>query len=180
MPSLLPLKFLQEKINQLQTALFFNTMTSVLKIPTHVIQVITVDDAGQIWFCLPAPHQLINEFDKKFCCELQFFRKGKNFYLKVVGTACIINDPEEINSITVIGAEAKDKVFCGESILVKVDIHAADYFKTAVKTMEETKRAPGMHPANPAFSFMPFMRRLLLPHHYPTAIEMNREVDKIF
>src|SRR5215467_3919246 len=95
----LPLSFIHDKIDELQNALFFSMSESVLKIPSCVVNVIKVDDVGQIWFAIPHPTQHLYQFDSCFAAKLDFFKKGKEFYLKILGKAFIIIDPEEINSI---------------------------------------------------------------------------------
>jgi hypothetical protein len=143
MQSCLPLNFLQEKIDSLQTALFFSLTDSVLKIPTAVINVITVDEAGQIWFCMPAPSQSIKEFDDEFYSRLQFFRKGNNFYLMIQGKAFIVNDPEEVNNIFFVDDEIKRDVNFGRIILIKVKIQCADYFERKPDALKsEVKNIP--------------------------------------
>ncbi|HLY70285.1 MAG TPA: hypothetical protein VKR53_11200 [Puia sp.] len=123
----LPLFFLQEKINDLQTALFYNLSGSVFKTPTSVIHALRTDDCGQIWFSLPA-NGCINELDKEFPSFLQFFKKGKNFHVKINGRAFIVNDPEEVNSISWADNKMKNDAITGKLMLLKVKIQYADYF----------------------------------------------------
>src|SRR3977135_2659643 len=109
MITVLPLSFIQHKIEELRNALFFSTTQSLLKIPTHIVNVLKVDELGQIWFAIPKPAQHIHEFDNSFAAKLDFFKKGKDFYLKLLGKAFIVNDPEEINTIIYINEEIKDQ-----------------------------------------------------------------------
>jgi general stress protein 26 len=127
MITFLPLSFIQYKIKELQNALFFSTSDSLLKIPTHIVSVIQVDELGQIWFAVPRPAQQIHEFDNSFGAKLDFFRKGKDFYMKVLGKAFIVNDPEEINTIVYVNEEIKQKARNNEIVLIKVKITHADY-----------------------------------------------------
>ncbi len=129
MQSYLPLNFLQEKINRLQTALFFNLTSSLLRFPVSVIYVLKVDEAGQIWFCMPGPVHSVKEYDSSFLSHLQFFRKGESFYLKIQGKAFIVNDPEEINDVPYISPQMKCNIHEGAVTLVKVQIRYADYFE---------------------------------------------------
>lgn len=127
MVTVLPLSFIQNKIEELRNALFFSTSESLLRIPTHIIDVLKVDELGQIWFAVPKPPQDIHEFDNSFGAKLDFFKKGKDFYLKILGKAFIVNDPEEINTIIYINDEIKDKARKREIVLIKVKITHADY-----------------------------------------------------
>jgi general stress protein 26 len=144
MQSYLPLNFLQERINTLQTALFFSMSASVLKFPVSVINVLTVDEAGQIWFCMPAPIQSIKEFDDEFHSMLQFFRKDENFYLKIQGKAFIINDPEQISNIFFVNDGTKKDILRGRFVLIKVQMQYADYFE---RKQRAEKSAPRNIPA---------------------------------
>src|SRR5580698_5606091 len=133
MQSQLPLNLLQQKINELQTALFFNRSTSIFRIPSSVIHVIAVDEAGQIWFCLPSLQQTASELDEHFFCDLQFFRKEKEFYVRISGIASMVKDPEDINDISFMSQEMKALIRAGRSILIKVKIRGADYFENKDK-----------------------------------------------
>src|SRR5690349_853568 len=93
------LTFLSEKVQELRSALFFNTSNAVLKLPTCIITTLKVDEAGQIWFLVHRPEQYLHEFDKEFPARLEYFQKGKRFFLHLSGKAYIITDPEELNEI---------------------------------------------------------------------------------
>jgi general stress protein 26 len=119
--------FLQEKIMELQQALFFDLSTSVLKLPTSVINSLSVDELGQVWFFITRPSQNVNEFEREFRSRLDFYKKGKNFYMHLTGKACIISDPEEINSIIGLSDEYKQQSN-GKVILVKLRTDQINYF----------------------------------------------------
>lgn len=127
----LTLPFIQRKIEELQNALFFSFSTSVLKMSSCVVNVLAVDETGCIWFIVPRPPQQIHEFDKEFPAKMDFFKKGISFYLKILGKAFIVTDPEEINGLTCITEETKDKVRKNEVVLLKVKVSHADYFESS-------------------------------------------------
>ena len=133
MVTYLPLLFLQEKISELETALFYNLSSSVFKTPTSVIRVVKTDDCGQIWFCMPSFTSAVNELDKQFPSLLQFFKKGKNFHVKINGSAFIVNDPEEVNTISWISDKMKVDTITGKLMMIKVKIQYADYFEQKLK-----------------------------------------------
>ena len=91
--------FLQEKIQDLKNALFFSQNTALLRIATTIVSVVKVDELGQMWFFVPKPQQALHEFDREFPVRLEFFRKGKQFFVHVSGRAFIVTDPEEVNSL---------------------------------------------------------------------------------
>jgi len=58
---------------------------------------------------------------------LDFFRKGLDYSLQVIGNGYIVNDPEEIFVITTNIDEVK-KFNPNEMVLIKVKMTRADYF----------------------------------------------------
>jgi hypothetical protein len=125
------LAFLQEKISDLGSAIFFNLSDSVLKLPTSIITTQKVDEYGFIWFYMQKPKQDLREFEKEFPVRLDFFRKGKDYFLQVTGKAWLVADPEEMNSME-LGVEEMKAV--EQMILVKVKMLKADYHETQMST----------------------------------------------
>ena len=122
------LPFLQEKISDLRSALFFSLSNAVLKMPTTIVTALKVDEVGQVWFFVNRPMQNIQEFDKEFPARLEFFKKGKYFYLKIMGKACIVNDPEEVNGLVSLNEEVKTQAMT-KLVLVKVKIQSVEYME---------------------------------------------------
>jgi general stress protein 26 len=123
------LRFLQEKIRDLRSALLFSEQTALLKLSTTIIHVLQLDDLGQLWFFVTRPMQALHEFDKEFPVRMEFFRKGREFFLHIKGKAFIVDDPEEINKL--VFANMLDGV-PDHMILVKVKMSKADYFESQV------------------------------------------------
>jgi hypothetical protein len=121
------LPFLREKIQELKNALFFSQNSSLLRMPTTIVSILKVDELGQLWFFVPRPQQALHEFDREFPVRLEFFRKGKGFYLHITGKAYIVNDPEDVNSL--LFDDLKERI-CGDMVLIKVKMGKADYFDT--------------------------------------------------
>jgi hypothetical protein len=121
------LRFLQDKIQDLRSALFFSQNSSLLKISTTIVTILKADELGQVWFLVPRPAQALQEFDREFPARLEFFRKGRRFFLHITGRAFIINDPEEINGLLYddIREKANDHM-----VLIKVKMLKADYFES--------------------------------------------------
>lgn len=125
------LGFFREKIHELRSALFFNTSNAVLKLPCCIINILKVDDAGQIWFLVNRPEQYLHEFDREFPAKLNFFRKGKRFFLNLAGKAFIITDPEELNEVISIDDEIKREAM-NHMVLIKFKIMTAQYDERTV------------------------------------------------
>ena len=122
------LNFLREKINELRSALFFNASSAVLRLPTCIITTEKMDDAGQVWFFVNRPEQYLHEFDKEFPARLDFFRKGKRFFLQLTGKAYIITDPEELNEVVSLTDDVKQKAI-SHKVLLKFKIATANYYE---------------------------------------------------
>ncbi len=121
------LRFLQEKIQDLKNALFFSQNTALLRMATTIVSVLKVDELGQMWFFVPKPQQALHEFDREFPVRLEFFRKGKEFFLHVSGKAFIVTDPEEINSLMF---DDLRELAGNHLVLIKVKMMKADYFES--------------------------------------------------
>lgn len=134
--------FLQEKIMELRQALFFDLSSCVLKLPTSVVNALHVDEVGQVWFFINRPTQQVNEFEREFRSRLDFYKKGKNFYLHLMGKACIVSDPEEINGIIGLSDEYKQQAN-GKVVLLKFKISEIMYYpiKTPAATVKAEKPA---------------------------------------
>jgi general stress protein 26 len=123
------LNFLQEKIREIGSAIFFNLSDSVLKFPTSIVSTLQVDDYGFVWFFIQKPKQNISQFEMEFPVRLDFFRKGTRCYLQVQGKAWVVHDPEEMNRLEDLPEEVK-KLALNDMVLVKVKIQKADFYET--------------------------------------------------
>lgn len=119
--------FLQDKIQGIGSALFYNLSGGVLKFPTTIVSILKVDEVANIWFFANRPEQQLQEFDREFPAHMQFYRKGKGYYLQITGKAYIVNDPEELNGLIGLSDEVKARAF-QEMVLVKVKIGSARYY----------------------------------------------------
>ena len=129
----LPFKFLQEKIQELETALFFTLSNAVLKMPTHIVKVVQADESGQIWIVIPRPSQFLEEFESEFPVKLDFFKKGKQFFLKLEGTAFIETNTDEMINFMEKDREIKEIINSKLSVIIRVKIQNADYFEVMEK-----------------------------------------------
>ena len=122
------LNFLQEKIKEIGSAIFFNQSDAVLKLPTSLVSTLQVDDYGFVWFFVQRPKQSLQEFDKEFPARLDFFRKGSTCFLQVSGKGWLVTDPEEMNHLEGMTEEARHMAI-HEMVLVKVKILKAEYYE---------------------------------------------------
>ena len=120
---------MRERISDIGSALFFSENNSVLKLPATIVTALEVDELGQIWFFLNRPTQSLQEFDREFPARLDFYRKGKQYFLQVKGRAFIVSDPEQINQLAELPEEIRRKAM-HEQVLVGFKIAKADYFSS--------------------------------------------------
>jgi general stress protein 26 len=135
MLNLSDLRFLQEKIQDLKHAIFFSENTSVLRIATTIISISKVDELGQMWFFISRPQQALHEFDREFPVRLEFFKKGRQYFLHVSGKAFIVTDPEEVNCLV---DDDIRKQTGHHLVLIKVRMLKADYFESTRKMAQTT------------------------------------------
>jgi general stress protein 26 len=123
------LSFLQKRIEEIGSAIFYNLSESVLKLPTSIVSTLKVDEYGFIWFFVQKPKQQLSEFDQEFPVKLDFYKKGMGYFLQVSGRGFVVSDPEEMNAYVTLPDEIK--MLTNENMaLVKVKIQKADYYQT--------------------------------------------------
>ncbi|HEY8388356.1 MAG TPA: hypothetical protein VIK74_07115 [Parasegetibacter sp.] len=85
------LQFIKEKVYDLRTAIFFSTSNSLLKLPVRIVEALTIDEEGCLWFYMKKPVQQVSEFDLIFPARLQFYKKGKSSFVEVAGRGTIVD-----------------------------------------------------------------------------------------
>ncbi|MBC8032967.1 MAG: hypothetical protein H7Y03_02395 [Chitinophagaceae bacterium] len=128
---------IKKKIETLSTALFFTENSSVLQLPTHVINGAEVDEEEHIWFVIPRPEQHLAAFDKELPAKLDFFKKGSSFYIKIKGIASMIHDTSEVANVEGISSAMAERMRDGRYVAVRVKIQRLDYFETGTTLESE-------------------------------------------
>lgn len=122
------ISFLSQKLPDLQTALFLNQSDAVLKVPAAIIRLLKVDEDAQMWFFIPRPTQHLGEFEHAFLSDVQFYQKGKNYFITVTGKAYLVSDPEEVNGMVDLDEEIRNTALVSK-VLVKVKIEDFKYYE---------------------------------------------------
>jgi general stress protein 26 len=122
------LSLLRDRINEIGSALFFNTGNAMFKLPPAIIAALKVDDQGNIWFFQHKPRLFIEEADKEYPARLDFYRKGKPFFLQVSGKALLITDEQEMSELVDMAPDLKD-IELSKVMLVKVQVLQAEYYE---------------------------------------------------
>jgi hypothetical protein len=89
------LPILREKIYKIRSALMYSMSNELIKMPNSIVNVLRVDDEGQLWFLSKRPQYPVSEFEESFPARLVFYRKGISFRLEVSGKATIVKDEGE-------------------------------------------------------------------------------------
>lgn len=132
---------LKSKIMELKSALFFTESSSIVKLPTHVITDVELDSEGQIWFVIHRPAIHIEAFDKELFAKLDFFKKGKDFFIKIRGIAFLQTDLEEADRNADLSAAMKEKMKDETVIGVKVTIQDFDLVDNSPKPAQSWLQA---------------------------------------
>ena len=136
---------LKSKITELQTALFYTESVSPVKLPTHVINDVEVDTEGRIWFAVPRPTMHIDAFEKEVLAKLDFFRKGKDFFVKVKGVATLLTDAVTINSYEAVSAGMREKMSDEKSIGIMVKIEDTQFVDNTPKPSQNWLQSSRSH-----------------------------------
>ncbi len=118
---------IKQQILALGSALFFTENESLLKLPVHVINNVQVDDQNRIWFLIQGLLRRLLSLTRELPAKLDFFKKGISYYIKIKGTASIVENAAKVNALSGDDGDNKDLV----AICVKV--RTIDYFDTGVK-----------------------------------------------
>ena len=127
---------LKSKIMELQSALFFTESNSIVKLPTHVISDVELDNEGSIWFVIPRPAMHIEAYDKEIPAKLDFFKKGTDFFVKVRGTAFLQAEPTEA-----LSDEMRQRMGDGDVIVVKVQVQESELVDNSPKPSQNWLQA---------------------------------------
>ena len=118
------LSFLREKIMETKVALFKSEINSELSLPTNVIQTISVDEGGNIYFFTSCNGNFAKNIDHPFYAYLDYHKKGYGERLCISGKASIVRDEnEDIEPENNIYGISEKSI-----VLVKMKIMQAEFF----------------------------------------------------
>ena len=81
------------KVTEIGSAIFHNVSDAPKLISTSLISSIKYDEEGRIYFFTPRPHFLIED-DLRFPAVLDFYRKGRPYFIKLNGIAELLTTNE--------------------------------------------------------------------------------------
>ncbi len=133
-------QLLGEKMKELENALFVSEAGSLSRLPTHIVQIAEVDEEGNAWFIIPSPTQVIESFDADMPAKLDFFKKGKGFYLKLRGLATLVHKEAALPK-TRLFQELAESFKKKKLVAVKLKMQSAEYFENIPRTSMNPVRA---------------------------------------
>ncbi|MEO7210201.1 MAG: hypothetical protein ABIY35_04580 [Chitinophagaceae bacterium] len=116
--------FLNEKIQEIGNALFFPGNGNHFRYPASIINIARTDETGNLWFYMYQPWASEEVLQNDFPVKMDFFRKGKDFSIKVEGTATIHQEADKLVDVPQWMSSIKSKNF----LLVRVKMCSAEYF----------------------------------------------------
>ncbi|HVK96947.1 MAG TPA: hypothetical protein VM368_03975, partial [Flavisolibacter sp.] len=85
---------------------------------------------GYVWFYVKKPKQNLREFETEFPVRLDYFKKGTQCFLQIMGKCWVVTDPEEMITLQMTLSEDVKEATSKDMVLVKVKILKAEYHET--------------------------------------------------
>jgi len=123
-----PIQFLRDRVSEIESALFFNESSDPIRLPTCIVTANGVDEDGYIVFFMTREHYYLPEIEHDFPARLDFYKKGKPFFLKIRGNATIITNVNDMGKYKNIYWDVRKKTN-RQVMLIKVKINYAEYYE---------------------------------------------------
>lgn len=91
-------ELIRNKVTELGSAIFHNVSDAPKMISTSLISSVKYDEEGRIYFFTPRPQFLVED-DMRFPAVLDFYKKGKPYFIKLNGVAELVTNDTELHSI---------------------------------------------------------------------------------
>ncbi|HRO44369.1 hypothetical protein [Agriterribacter sp.] len=91
--------FLKQRIYEIGSALLYCLNTGTLRIPATIINVLSVDNYGNLYTLIQRPEYDLTEAEMQFPVLLKLYKKGKPFFMEIQGLAVLLNDGELFNQL---------------------------------------------------------------------------------
>lgn len=127
------ISFIQLQIAKIGTALFYSGENSQLPFSTYIITALKIDEDGYVWFFINRGMNEQKTDSRPFEAQLEFYRKGYPFFMKIEGEAFIADAREKMDDIMGKGVRLQEETLSG-ILLVKVKVE-----KVVYKELKEQK-----------------------------------------
>ena len=154
------ISFVQLKLANIGTALFYCGAGSQLPFSTYIITALKADKDGHIWFFINRGQQEQDTFIPPFEAQLEFYRKGYPFFMKIEGRATVADAKEYMHELMGKGISLQEETLCG-IFLIKVKMEKCIYkelkgqktFQPLTSILNRFKNI--LHPAQPRWQPTP-------------------------
>jgi general stress protein 26 len=119
--------FITDKIQEIKVGLFKSEINSELMLPNNVIQVLRVDDTGNVWFFTSCNRRQAANINKTFYAYLDFHKRGTGTRLLLNGPAFIVDEEGDVSEL--ITQSNYSRSVAASLVLVKMKIMQAEYFE---------------------------------------------------
>lgn len=133
------LSFIRNRIYEIRTALLYSLSDKIIKLPTTLISVLKVDEKGQIWFLMNRPLQMMEKNEQKFPARLNFYRKGKPFYMQISGDADFVENRAALSHLFSIPRTIR-KAASHNLIVVRLKMTNIEYYEQSNSRPMNTAR----------------------------------------
>ncbi|MFT3933643.1 MAG: hypothetical protein QM726_08525 [Chitinophagaceae bacterium] len=135
--------FIQMKLANIGTALFYCGNDCPLPFSTYIITALKIDENGFVWFFVNKGQQKQENSHSPFAAQLEFYRKGYPFSMKISGEASIAEPGDKMNDLMGKGINLSQEALSG-ILLVKVKIEDVLYRDLKEQNwMQPLQRATG-------------------------------------
>lgn len=121
------LAFLKTRINHIKVALFKSETDFELQLPNNIVETLSVENDGTIWFFTTCNGCHARFMNKSFYAYLNYYKKDTGCRLQLGGKAVIVNNAE--NSFTETSDHSKEIY---TTVLVKMKIMQAEFFENKI------------------------------------------------
>ena len=121
--------FITEKLREIKIGLFKSEINSELLLPNNIIQVLRVDDNGNIWFFTSCNGRQAANINKTFYAYIDFHKKGTGSRLLLNGPAFIVDEEGDVEEL--ITQSNYSKSLASSLVLIKMKIMQAEYFESS-------------------------------------------------
>lgn len=153
------LRFISDKIADLQNAVMYSMSNSLIKLPNDIVTFVKVDEEGHLWFLSHLPCQSVKECEQVFPARLHFFRKGRNYFVEVSGKATVISKIPSAFSFDTGNYNAK------KAVLIKMTMSNVEY----VEPLEQHAKPKWKELAERTYTWM--LRNLTFRHPDTSSLE---------
>lgn len=91
--------FLRQRIYEIGSALLYCLSSEVLRTPATIINVLSVDNYGNLYTLIQRPEYALGENEMKFPVLLKLYKKGIPFFMEIQGFAVLLNDSRLFNQL---------------------------------------------------------------------------------